>query len=199
MNRIREFRTARGWSLQKLAESVGTNKSQIDKLEKGARRLTVDWMVRLAKPLGCDPREFLPHTPELPDKKTKALPFAKYTTAAGPNLIPVRGPDGKVVDHVPRPYFLAHAKGAYAVYMPDGTMAPMYRPKQLLFINPYKPASAGNGVVLVDKNNKMLVREFVKADAASVTVREYQPKLRNKVLSLRETIAVHVVGGTVES
>jgi len=59
-NPIRELRLAKGWSLQQLADAVGASKSQIDKLEKGARRLTVDWMVRLAGPLGIDPRDLVP-------------------------------------------------------------------------------------------------------------------------------------------
>lgn len=58
-NRIREWRQKRGWSLQQLADAIGTSKSQVDKLEKGTRRLTVEWMVRLATPLDCDPRELM--------------------------------------------------------------------------------------------------------------------------------------------
>ena len=59
-NSIKVWRLAKGWSLQQLADACGTNKSQINKLEKGERRLTVDWMVRLAKPLGRTPQELLP-------------------------------------------------------------------------------------------------------------------------------------------
>ncbi|MEJ0062123.1 MAG: helix-turn-helix transcriptional regulator [Alphaproteobacteria bacterium] len=58
-NHIRFWRQKRGWTLQQLAEAAGTTKAQVDKLERGSRRLTVDWMVRLAKPLGCDPRALM--------------------------------------------------------------------------------------------------------------------------------------------
>lgn len=59
-NRIREVREARGLSLEKLAKAVNTTKAQISRLEHGDRRLTVEWMLRLAKPLGVEPSALLP-------------------------------------------------------------------------------------------------------------------------------------------
>src|SRR3954447_3389753 len=59
-NRIREFRDRAGLTMQALAERAGTSAPQINKLEKGERRMTVDWMIRLAPALGVDPKELLP-------------------------------------------------------------------------------------------------------------------------------------------
>src|SRR5689334_23641584 len=59
-NRIREFRQRAGLSMQALADRAGTSAPQINKLEKGERRLTVDWMVRLGRALGVDPTDLLP-------------------------------------------------------------------------------------------------------------------------------------------
>lgn len=58
-NRIRELRTARGWSLEALAQKVGCSKVQISELERGLIQLTVDWMRRIAEPLGVTPAELL--------------------------------------------------------------------------------------------------------------------------------------------
>lgn len=55
MNRIKQFRDAKGWSLADLAEHAGTSPQQVERLEKGHRRLTVDWMVRLGRALGVEP------------------------------------------------------------------------------------------------------------------------------------------------
>lgn len=55
MNRIRELRELRGLTIEELAELVGTSHQQISKLELNKRRLTVDWMQRLAKALNCSP------------------------------------------------------------------------------------------------------------------------------------------------
>src|SRR5437588_10979530 len=59
-NRIRDYRQAARLSMQALADRAGTSAPQINKLEKGERRLTVDWMVRIGKALGVDPTELLP-------------------------------------------------------------------------------------------------------------------------------------------
>src|SRR6185369_8501136 len=90
-NRIRELREKAGLSLQKLAEMIikldgePTSAQQIDRLEKGQRRLTQDWMNSISEALGCMPFELLPeHRPPKPEKgaltqpKTKALKAAEH-------------------------------------------------------------------------------------------------------------------------
>jgi DNA-binding Xre family transcriptional regulator len=39
--------------MTELAERVGTSRNQIYKLEVGERQLTLEWMQRLAKAIGC--------------------------------------------------------------------------------------------------------------------------------------------------
>lgn len=59
-NRIKEHRAAAGLSLEAVAAKVGTDKSQIRRLEAGERRLTTDWMNRVAPALGVQPSDLLP-------------------------------------------------------------------------------------------------------------------------------------------
>lgn len=54
-NQIRVFREAQELSLDSLASLVGTTNQQISLLETGRRRLTVEWLIRLAKALSCHP------------------------------------------------------------------------------------------------------------------------------------------------
>lgn len=58
-NAIFALRQKRGLTMQALAEKAGTTASQINKLEKGERRLTADWMRRLASALDCRPLDIL--------------------------------------------------------------------------------------------------------------------------------------------
>ncbi len=58
-NRIKEIRTQKGMTLQQVADKAGTTKAQVMKLEKGDRRLTDVWMVRLSLAMSCDPKELL--------------------------------------------------------------------------------------------------------------------------------------------
>ncbi len=202
-NRIRALRQRRGWTLQQLADASGTSKSQIDKLEKGERRLTVDWMVRLAKPLGCDPRDLLAEDIGF---KSVAMPPAALAPAG---TLPVRGAarggnaqemfltDG-AIDQVPRPHYLAHVRDAYAIYVVGTSMVPMYRPRQLLFINPYKPPVPGSGVVITQPSGAVLIKEFVKQKPNGVTVREYQPQPRDFTIPAADIATLHTVVGATE-
>ncbi|AHX12011.1 transcriptional regulator [Dyella jiangningensis] len=66
-NRIRVLREARGLTLDSLASKAGTTNQQLSLLEIGKRRLTVDWLLRLAIPLGCHPWELVASSlPEAP-------------------------------------------------------------------------------------------------------------------------------------
>jgi transcriptional regulator with XRE-family HTH domain len=58
---IRRVREAKGLSRSQLGlrMSPQTSSQQIERLEKGERRLTVDWIERIAKGLGVDPGELI--------------------------------------------------------------------------------------------------------------------------------------------
>ena len=60
MNRVREWRRLRNLTVEELALRSRTTASQISKLERGQRRLTVEWMERLSKALGCRTQDLLP-------------------------------------------------------------------------------------------------------------------------------------------
>lgn len=66
-NRIRELREARGLSLHKLAHYVETSAWQIRRLETGERRLTDEWMMRLAKALEVPPADLFARPDGLPN------------------------------------------------------------------------------------------------------------------------------------
>ncbi len=58
--RIRELRERAGLSQDQLAVLANTSQPQIDRLEKGGRRVTIEWLLRLASALGCAPADLLP-------------------------------------------------------------------------------------------------------------------------------------------
>lgn len=59
MNRIKEIREALGMTQAELARRVGAVQSQIGFLERGERRLTVEWMGRIAAALGVAPQDLM--------------------------------------------------------------------------------------------------------------------------------------------
>ncbi|HKO09410.1 MAG: helix-turn-helix domain-containing protein [Alphaproteobacteria bacterium] len=60
MSLLKEMREARGLSQPGLARLARTSQQQIDRLEKGQRRLTLPWARRLAPLLGVDAHELQP-------------------------------------------------------------------------------------------------------------------------------------------
>lgn len=58
---IKLLREARGWSRPQLGAHMTppTSGQQVEKLEKGDRRLTVDWIERIAAALHVDPAELI--------------------------------------------------------------------------------------------------------------------------------------------
>ena len=65
-NRIRELRKRTGLNQNALAKRIGTTSQQVSHLETGRRKLTQDWMERLAAGLDCEPAAFLFPANELP-------------------------------------------------------------------------------------------------------------------------------------
>lgn len=84
-NRIKEFRKQQKLTMQALAEKTGTTASQINKLEKGERRLTADWMYRLAAALDIHPTALFPHLGDEPPASTTKPLETKSTEAAAEN------------------------------------------------------------------------------------------------------------------
>jgi len=62
-NRIKQLREARGLTLEQVAEAAGTSFQQIHRMENGYRRLTDEWMRRIAPILGVHPAELLLELP----------------------------------------------------------------------------------------------------------------------------------------
>lgn len=69
--RLREFRESKGLSRADLANAVGAHPNQIQKLENGERRITTDWIERLAPHLGRKQSEFLSDGP--PDNSAQII------------------------------------------------------------------------------------------------------------------------------
>ncbi|PWC53058.1 transcriptional regulator [Azospirillum sp. TSH7] len=218
MTTMRELRQAAGLSQEKLAELAGTSQPQINKLETGQRKMTVDWAVKLARPLGVEPALLLgldvpaappavhrPARPALaPLLRTAPVPQAQ-AAASMPVRAAARGgvdqemflEDGPI-DWIARPDYLKNARDPYAMYVVGDSMMPRFRPAQLLHVNPHKPPAPGSGVVVVKRNKAVLVKEFVRRGADAVILREYRPADREFAVALEDLDTLHTVVGLQE-
>ncbi|MBP2228019.1 phage repressor protein C with HTH and peptisase S24 domain [Azospirillum agricola] len=217
MSTMRELRQAAGLSQEKLAELAGTSQPQINKLETGQRKMTVDWAVKLAQPLGVEPTVLLGLDPAPP-----AAAPARPRTAPPPLLRPMPSPPAAVaepmpvraaarggvdqemfledgpIDWVAKPDYLKNARDPYAMYVVGESMMPRFRPAQLLHVNPHKPPAAGSGVVVVKRSKAVLVKEFVRRLPDGIVLREYQPDDREFTVADTELDTIHTVVGLQE-
>lgn len=218
MTTMRELRQAAGLSQEKLAELAGTSQPQINKLETGQRKMTVDWAVKLAQPLGVEPAVLLgldlPAGPAMARPARPAMPPLLRippvgTQAQAAASMPVRaaargGVDQEMfledgpIDWIARPDYLKNARDPYAMYVVGESMMPRFRPAQLLHVNPHKPPAPGAGVVVVKRNKAVLVKEFVRRGPEAVVLREYQPADREFAVPLEELDTLHTVVGLQE-
>ncbi|MFY8106782.1 MAG: XRE family transcriptional regulator [Elstera sp.] len=225
-NRLRFWRTHRGLTLEQLAEAAETSHQQIMRLERGERRLTLDWMIRLAQPLGIEPRHLLPETSEpLPTRPGTAtisppgkaappvaasprVPRALASGGLASDLIPVRGAarggleqemfweDGPI-DYTARPPCLAQARDAYALYVVGESMMPRFRPGMLLFVNPHRPPRREAGVVVIKRNSVVLIKEYIELKEDRLVLHQHNPDCFLEILR-NEITSFHCVVGSEE-
>jgi transcriptional regulator with XRE-family HTH domain len=123
INRIKELREARGWSMAQLSARLTppTDASQINKLEKGQRELTIAWMNRIAVALGCEPRDLIGYS----------VPLIGYI---GPGA-EVHGAEGRLIGGAPE--IVEHPPvggGALVALRVQGqTMYPRYENGDLIY------------------------------------------------------------------
>lgn len=90
-NRIRDFRLARGWSMEDLAMRAGTDRQRIYQLEHGNARLNEDWMRRLATAFDIAPVDLLApedHGIILTDKELTIINMLRALPADKQALLP---------------------------------------------------------------------------------------------------------------
>jgi phage repressor protein C with HTH and peptisase S24 domain len=213
-NRIRELRHKAGLSMQALADRAGTSAPQINKLEKGERKLTVDWMVRLGRALEVDPRELLPPdiASGLPSRPAgeEGQPGPGAPIQLGAPDLPVLGRaqggagvlqfpvEQRPVDWTYRPPNLRGVADAFAVYAYDNSMHPMYKHGQTLWVHPHLPVKSGDGVLIVKSSDEAIVKELVRRTESDVLVREYNPQPREFAIPAAEIRHIYRVVGVLD-
>jgi phage repressor protein C with HTH and peptisase S24 domain len=222
--RLRQLREQAGLSQGALAEQLGWAQSAISKLENGERKLTLDKMVAIARALGVDVNLLTSGgtqaVEEMENNKSsfrKTTPMFKIMSSQKgviptARTLPVRGiaqgGEGRVymlpestppVDWTYRPPILDGVDDAYALFVFDDSMRPMYRHGQTLWVHPHLPVISGEGVVIVKTDGAVIVKEMVRITDSIVTVREYRPVERDFDIPAEEIATKHRVVGVYQA
>lgn len=223
---LRAFRERKGLSRAQLAEKVRAHHNQIQKLENGERKLTIEWIERLAPHLGTTAEGFLAELRPQPRpvgeigkkaeiSETLIPPRSVYTSNPWPRDLRVLGmaecgPDGwslwngDVIEMTSRPPNLAGAQHGYAVYIVGDSMEPRYFAGELAYIHPGKPVSIGDFVLVQvrppegDETPRAVLKRLVRRSPTKLTLEQYNPKKTTEI-RLSDVISVHQVVGAGKS
>jgi SOS-response transcriptional repressor LexA len=199
---IRHRRQTLNLSLQKLADRVGTSKGQIDKLEKGQRRLTVDWLQRLAEALHCSPVDLLTGIPPeaaessllpetMPETGVETGAEAPTPTAPNPTQpLPLWSGDTAKA-WVQRPPQLNHNPQAFAMRVADNSLSPGLVAGDLLYVDPGQPPLPGR-LVVVRWQQALLIKRVEQNDGQQL-VAAFSPERPTIPLAELEVVGL-VVG-----
>lgn len=170
-NNIELLRKQRGWSRPELARQMGTSPQQIERLEKGTRRLAKDWIDKAASAFGVPPpaiiasgddsKVFLTVANASPVRMEGAseqrmlddLPV--YGTALGAE----RQIDGEaieqttlnrsdVIQYVKRPVLLNGRADAYGLWVSGSSMSPRFEDGEMIIVDPKGRLRIGDDVVV---------------------------------------------------
>jgi phage repressor protein C with HTH and peptisase S24 domain len=218
-NRIRELREALGWSQTDLALKLvpKTSQPQIDRLEKADRRLTIDWMTRVAKALSVTPGTLI--ADETAQASSHAMVASKAQTAsvtlspgaqgvlAGPKDLPILGyvkagtdgffiENGEVQGYTVRPDVLSGVKDAYSVYIHDKSMFPAFEPGHLAWVDPLRPVKPGDAVVIQLHDGQAFIKRLKRRTEKLVLCEQWNPasEVRYDATSVR---SIHLVVGSM--
>jgi phage repressor protein C with HTH and peptisase S24 domain len=195
-NYIRAWREFRGLSQEQLGAAASTDKTQISKLEREERRLTLDWMERLAPALNIRAAD-LTHPPpdEGAESSRRSLGHEENVVAAATpqDLYAARdlavyasaqgGPTGMLVTPEPiewitRPPPLSGVMRGYAVYVVNDSMEPAYRHGDMAYVHPGIPPRRGDDVLIYRVLNgdwAALVKQLVGWNDKAWKVRQHNP------------------------
>jgi phage repressor protein C with HTH and peptisase S24 domain len=127
-----------------------------------------------------------------PEPSNQMLPLLGLATGGADGRLIF---SGEALDELARPPQLMKVKNAYAVAISGESMEPRYRPGEIVYVNPSRPARRGDDVVVQVMQSGELsgfVKEFISRDDNKLVVRQFNPK---KTLTFRanDVQDVHVI------
>lgn len=119
-HKLREVRKKARLTLEQVAQRAGTTNQMVGMLERGERKLTVEWMNRLAPALGCLPSDLLEDAPP------RLIPVVGYV-GAGAEIFSIDDHlPGAGLEEIEPPHAGMHPD-TVAVKVRGDSMVPVYR------------------------------------------------------------------------
>lgn len=101
------------------------------------------------------------------------LPVLGHSRGGGNEYFFDNGAD--VLSLTYRPLELLNVRDAYAVYVHGDSMSPRYRPGEMLYVDPVRPVSPGDDVIVQLKTGQGFIKELVRRTGRAVICRQHNP------------------------
>ncbi|HTP85080.1 MAG TPA: S24 family peptidase [Alphaproteobacteria bacterium] len=121
----------------------------------------------------ADRREFSPALAPIPPPGPRDLPIRGHAKGGANGAYFFE--QGVVQAYVERPWFLMGVPTAYAVYIQNDSMEPVFRHGHLAYVNPSVPPSPGDDVVIHLKDGQGFVKRLVRRTARALIAEQFNP------------------------
>ncbi|MVA17448.1 XRE family transcriptional regulator [Agrobacterium vitis] len=130
--------------------------------------------------------------------QTMAMDVPVMGTAAGSLVRGAFKLEPGVVDYVRRPPALMGARDIYALYVEGSSMEPQFFPGDLIYLNPHRPARAGDVVVVQSKTSDHIDVEaslgiFLRKTENHVIIGKHNPAKSEVSLPREFVVSIHRV------
>jgi transcriptional regulator with XRE-family HTH domain len=155
---LMEWRLARGLTQTDLAKRSGTVKSEISRLERGARRMTIEWMTKLADALGITVEDLMTEPPAL------GLPGA-LTSKEAANAAKEQVWSTAVLGDV---QFGVQGKHHKLITFSGEDWPGIFAPGDLLVVDTRRTSTAAPGLFAILAGEETIIRRVSPTDGAPV-------------------------------
>jgi SOS-response transcriptional repressor LexA len=100
--------------------------------------------------------------------------------------------NGLIESYAERPWFLLGQPNAYAVYVNDGSMEPVLRHGQLVYVSPAVPPTPGDDVVVQLTDGQGLIKRLQRRTARHLVLEQFNPEKRLEI-PVGSVRSVHLV------
>lgn len=227
-NRIEEMREARGWKRPEMARRMNTSPQQVERLEKGWRKLTQEWMERASAVLDVQPADLLPGGSLAPPTNATVIPMEGASFERMHRDLPVYGTalgaphdfDGEaieqttlnraeIISYIKRPVMLNGRANAYGLYVVGESMSPVHPAGSTIVAERGRHPRVGDDVVVYlhgDDNGDdavpraVLVKRLVRRSGSFIELEQFTPALtfRIPIDQIWEIDRVYTLGDLLE-
>lgn len=185
-----------------LAERMGLDPAAVNRMLNGRRSIRAEEIPVIEAYLGQRLDLGVDITAAPRPRGLSDVPQADMSMPAAPTLsdamspVPVRDIQGGevAIDWTARHPAQAGLRQAFALYMPDDSMAPRYFAGEIVYVHPHRPAVPAQDVVIVRHSGAYEVCRLLFADAQNLRVQVFNPS-DEKMLTRSDITAVYAIVG----